>query len=102
MQMTEIKVHPLHDKILLRRSAAEERTPGGLYVPDTAQNKPHEGVVLAVGRGKVLSCGKLVEPSVKPGDKVLFVQHAGVELPRFGDNLLVVREEDIFAVVEGC
>lgn len=98
--MNDSKLQPLHDKIIIRRSAAVEKTPGGLIVPDTAKTRPHEGTVIAVGRGKTLSNGKLVEPSVKPGDRVLFVQHAGIDLPHFGADLLVVREEDIFAVVE--
>jgi chaperonin GroES len=95
-----MKIRPLHDRILVKRLAEQERTAGGLYIPDTAKEKPVEAQVVAVGHGKVLEDGKLRKLEVKPGDKVLFAKYSGSEVKIDGEEHLILREEDILAVVE--
>lgn len=95
-----MKIHPLNDRVLVKRKTVDDRTPGGLVIPQNAQQKPMEGEVVAVGRGRWLQSGKFVEPTVKVGDRVLFARFGGQELPQLGDDHVVLREEDILAVLE--
>ena len=97
--MTEIR--PLHDRVIVRRIDANEvKTSGGLYIPDTAKEKPQEGEVVAVGKGKLLESGTRVEPDVKKGDRVLFGKYSGTEVKLDGEELLIMREDDILGIIE--
>jgi len=91
---------PLYDRILIKRVAATEMTPGGLIVPDTAKEKPQEGEVIAVGSGRVLSDGKVREISLGVGDRILFGKYTGDEIKLEGIEHIILREEDVLAVVE--
>ena len=91
---------PLHDRILVRRLEGEEKTAGGIIIPDTAQEKPQKGKVIAAGPGKVDEDGKEVKMSVKKGDVVLFSKYAGTEIKIDGEEHLIMREDDILAVFE--
>src|ERR687884_358663 len=96
-----MKIRPLGDRIVVRRFEAEEKTAGGILLPDTARNKPQKGEVLAVGPGRQLKDGKVAPPQLKVGDVVLFTNWAGDEFKGAkGDNVLLMREEDVLAVVE--
>lgn len=95
-----MKIRPLHDRIVLKRVAEEERTSGGLYIPDTAKEKPARGVVIAVGEGKRDDGGKRISLDVKAGDEVLFGKYAGTELKLDGEEHIVLREDEILAVIE--
>jgi chaperonin GroES len=99
--MTSTNVKPLGDHVLVRRLEAEEKTKGGIVLPDTAKEKPREGKVIAVGDGRILDSGERVAPGVKKGDRVLFSSYAGTEVKIEGEEFLLVREEDILGVVEG-
>jgi chaperonin GroES len=90
---------PLNDRVLVKRLDSEEKTAGGLYIPDTAKEKPSQGEVIAVGPGKVADDGKRVSMAVKKGDKVLFNKYAGTEVKLDGVDHLVMREDDILAIV---
>jgi chaperonin GroES len=92
-------IRPLQDRILIKRVKEEEKTKGGIIIPDTAKEKPVEGKVVAVGNGKYED-GKLRKPDVKPGDRVLFGKYAGSEVKIDGEELLILREDDILGVVE--
>ncbi len=92
------KVRPLGDRVLVKRIEAEEKTAGGIVLPDTAKEKPKEGEVVAVGEGKLLDSGKRPELQVKAGDCVLFSSYAGTEIKIDGEDYLIMREEDILAV----
>jgi chaperonin GroES len=96
-----MKIRPLQDRVIVKRVAEEEKTKGGIIIPDTAKEKPFEGTVLAVGTGKVLENGKVRALDVKAGDRILFTKYAGTEVKLDGDEHVVVREEDILGVVEG-
>jgi chaperonin GroES len=99
--MMAMKVKPLGDRIVVRREAAEEKTAGGIVLPDAAKNKPQRGTVLAVGTGKMLKDGSRRGLQVKEGDKIIFTTWAGDEFKeREGNNILIMREEDILAVLE--
>ena len=91
---------PLGDRVLVRRSEAEERTAGGIVLPDTAKEKPQQGEIIAVGSGRTLDSGKTVSLTVKKGDRVLFTSYAGNEVKVEGEEFLLMREEDILAVVK--
>ena len=91
---------PLHDRVLVRRVEAEEKTAGGIIIPDTAKEKPQEGEVLAVGAGTRDETGKLVELDVKAGDRILFGKWSGTEVRIDGEDLLIMKESDIMGVVE--
>ena len=91
---------PLHDRVLVRRVEAEEKTAGGIIIPDTAKEKPIEGQVIAVGNGKVLEDGKVRPLDIKAGDRVLFSKYAGTEIKIEGEEHLMMREEDILGVIE--
>jgi len=95
-----MKIRPLQDRIIVKRVAEEEKTKGGIIIPDTAKEKPIEGKVLAVGNGKVLEDGKVRPLDVKAGDRVLFSKYAGTEIKIEGDEHLIMREEDILGVIE--
>ncbi len=96
-----MKIQPLHDRILIRRVEEEEKTSGGIIIPDTAKEKPQEGVVVATGRGKVLDSGKLVALGVATGDRVLFSKYAGNEVTLDGDEYTILRDDDVLGVIEG-
>ena len=95
-----MKVVPLNDKIVVKRLEAEEKTAGGIVLPDTAKEKPRQGKVLSIGEGKLLDNGKRAPFQVKEGDRVLFSSYAGNEVNIDGEELLVMSEDDILAVVE--
>lgn len=95
------KFRPLHDRVVVRRITAEEKTAGGIIIPDTAKEKPMEGEVIAVGPGARNEAGALVAPDVKAGDRVLFGKWSGTEVKLDGEELLIMKESDIMGVVEG-
>lgn len=95
-----MKVQPLHDRILVKRIDEEHKTKGGIIIPDTAKEKPQEGKVVAVGKGKVLDDGKVQELAVKKGDKILFSKYAGTEIKLEGDEHIIIREDDVLAILE--
>jgi chaperonin GroES len=95
-----MKIRPLHDRILAKRLAEEEKTAGGLFIPDTAKEKPLEALVIAVGNGKVLDSGKTQALTVKAGDKVLIGKYSGSEVKIDGEEHIILREDDILAVLE--
>ena len=96
-----MKLRPLHDRVIVKRSEEERTSPGGIVIPDTATEKPIKGEVLAVGRGKILENGETRPLDVKVGDKILFGKYSGTEVKVDGQDLLVMREEDIMAVITG-
>jgi chaperonin GroES len=95
-----MKIRPLHDRVIVKRLESERTTPGGIVIPDSAAEKPVEGKVLAVGKGKILEDGQVRPLDVKIGDKILFGKYSGTEVKVDGDDLVVMREEDIMAVIE--
>jgi chaperonin GroES len=95
-----MNIRPLHDKILVKRLQEEEKTKGGIIIPDTAKEKPMEGEVVAVGKGRVTEEGKVVALDVKAGDRVLFSKYAGTEVKIEGTEYLIMREEDILGIIE--
>ena len=95
-----MKFRPLHDRVLVKRIDAEERTKGGIIIPDTAKEKPQEGEVIAVGPGARDESGKLVPPDVRAGDRVLFGKWSGTEVKINGEDLLIMKESDILGVIE--
>jgi chaperonin GroES len=95
-----MKLRPLHDRILVKRLDSEAKTKGGIIIPDTAKEKPQEALVVAVGPGKVNEDGKVTPPEVKKGDKVLFSKYSGSEINLDGEEHLIIREEDILAIVQ--
>lgn len=97
---TDVSIRPLRDRILVKRVEAEEKTKGGIILPDTAKEKPQEGKVVAVGTGRIDDHGKKIELTVKPGDRILFGSYAGNEIKIGGDEFLIMREEEVFGVIE--
>jgi chaperonin GroES len=95
------KIRPLQDRIIVKRVQEEEKTKGGIIIPDTAKEKPIEGKVIAAGNGKVLEDGKVRPLDVKAGDRILFSKYAGTEVKIDGEEHLIMREEDILGVIEG-
>ncbi len=95
-----MKLRPLRDRVIVRRLEEEEKTKGGIIIPDTAKEKPQQGEIIAVGNGKVLENGSTVPLTVKEGDKVLFSKYAGNEVKVEGEELLIMREDDILAIIE--
>jgi chaperonin GroES len=95
-----MKITPLHDRILVKRIEEEEKTKGGIIIPDTAKEKPQEGKVIAVGKGRVTDDGKVQELTVKKGDKVLFSKYAGTEVKLDGEEHTIIREDDVLAILE--
>ena len=96
-----MNIRPLHDRLIVKRMEEERKTASGIVIPDTAAEKPDQGEVLAVGKGKVLENGKVQPLDIKVGDRVLFGKYSGQSVKVQGDELLVMREEDIMGVVEG-
>ncbi len=96
-----MKISPLQDSLIVKRVAEEEKTKGGIIIPDTAKEKPLEGKVIAVGNGKVLEDGKVRPLDIKAGDRILFGKYAGTEVKIEGDDHLILREEDVLGVIEG-
>ena len=96
-----MNIRPLHDRVIVRRLEEERKTAGGIVIPDTAKEKPIQGEVVAVGKGKILENGEVRALDVKVGDKVLFGKYSGTEVKVGNEELLVMREEDIVGVVEG-
>ena len=96
-----MEIQPLGDRIVVKALEAEEKTKGGIVLPDTAKEKPHEGKVVAVGKGKKTDDGKVISLEVKVGDRVLYGKYSGTEVStREGEELLIMREEDVFAIIK--
>jgi len=95
-----MKFRPLHDRVIVRRLEEEEKTAGGIIIPDTAKEKPQQGKVLALGKGRFLQNGQIIPLIVKEGDRVLFARYAGTEVKVEGEELLIMREDDILAIFE--
>ena len=96
-----MKFRPLHDRVVVRRLEAEEKTAGGIIIPDTAKEKPMEGEIIAVGPGAIDDHGKHIAPEVKAGDFVLFGKWSGTEVKVDGEELLIMKESDIMGILEG-
>jgi chaperonin GroES len=96
-----MKIRPLQDRVIVKRLEEEEKTKGGIIIPDTAKEKPQEGKVIAVGKGKVTEDGKVIPLDVKVGDKILFGKYSGTEIKIEGEEHLIMREEDILGIIEG-
>ncbi len=94
-----MKVRPLHDRLLVRRIEEKERARGGIIIPDTAKEKPMQGKVLAVGKGRVLENGKKLPLDVKVGDRILFGKYSGTEIKIDGEEVLIVREDEVLAIM---
>jgi len=94
-----MNIRPLHDRVVIRRMEAEEKTPGGIVIPDSATEKPVKGEVLAVGKGKIMDSGDVRPLDVKVGDIILFGKYSGTEVNVDGEDLLVMREDDITAII---
>lgn len=97
--MSEIKLKPLGDRVVIQPAAAEEKTAGGIILPDTVKEKPVEGTVIAVGPGKVADDGKMIKMEVKVGDKVLYGKYSGTEVTINREDYLIMRESDIFGIL---
>ena len=97
--MAKINLKPLADRVIIKPSEAEEKTKGGIILPDTAKEKPIEGTVVAIGPGKASDDGKIIKPEVKVGDKVLYGKYSGTEVTVEGEEYLIMRESDIFAII---
>lgn len=95
-----MKIKPIYDYVLIRRLESESKTSGGLIIPDTAKEKPQQGIVMAVGEGKKDDNGNLVKPVVKEGDKVLFTKWSGTDVKMNDETLVVMKEADIIAIIE--
>ena len=100
-ELKPMKIRPLHDRVIVKRLDEERTSPGGIVIPDTATEKPIQGKVIAVGKGKILEDGKVRPLDVKVGDKILFGKYSGTEVKVDGDEYLVMREEDVMAIIEG-
>ena len=96
-----MNIRPLHDRVVVRRMEEERTSAGGIVIPDSATEKPAQGEILAVGKGKIADSGNVTPLDVKVGDKVLFGKYAGTEVKVGGEEVLVMREEDIMGVIEG-
>ena len=96
-----MNIRPLHDRVVVKRMEEETTSPGGIVIPDTATEKPVRGEVIAVGNGKILENGETRPLDLKAGDKVLFGKYSGTEVKVDGEELLVMREDDVMAVIEG-
>jgi len=96
-----MKIRPLHDRVIVKRLDEDRTSPGGIVIPDTAAEKPVQGKIVAVGKGKILEDGNVRPLDVKVGDKILFGKYSGTEVKVDGEELVVMREEDVMAVIEG-
>jgi len=94
-----MKIRPLHDRVIVKRLEEERTSPGGILIPDTAAEKPVQGKIVAVGKGKILDDGNVRALDVKVGDKILFGKYSGTEVKVDGEELVVMREEDVMAVI---
>ena len=94
-----VRMRPLHDRVIVKRIEEEERTKGGIIIPDTAKEKPQEGRVVAVGPGRQED-GKLIKPEVKEGDRILFGKYSGTEIKIDGDDFIIMREEEVLGIVK--
>jgi len=99
MATSKLDVRPLHDRILVRRTAEDTKTAGGIIIPDTAKEKPQRGEIVATGKGRVTEDGKVLPLEVKAGDKILFGKYSGTELKLNGQEYLMMREEDILGIL---
>ena len=95
-----MKVRPLHDRLIVKRLEEEEKTKGGIIIPDTAKEKPVEGKVIAVGKGKIQEDGTTIPMEVEKGDRILFAKYAGAEVKIDGEEHLIMKEDDVFAIIE--
>ena len=95
-----MKIRPLHDRVIVKRLEGENTSPGGIVIPDSAAEKPVQGKIVAVGKGKILEDGQVRPLDVKVGDKILFGKYNGTEVKVDGQELLVMREEDVMAIIE--
>jgi chaperonin GroES len=95
-----MKIRPLHDRLLVKRIEEDEKTKGGIIIPDTAKEKPMQGRIVAAGAGKLNEDGKVTPLDVKKGDRVLFSKYAGTEIQLEGDEHLIIREDDVLAILE--
>ena len=96
-----MKLRPLHDRVIIRRVEEERTSPGGIVIPDSATEKPIKGEVVAVGNGRVMENGEIRALDIKAGDKVLFGKYSGTEVKVEGEELLVMKEDDVMAIIEG-
>jgi len=96
-----MKIRPLQDRVIVKRLEEEGKTKGGIIIPDTAKEKPQEGKVIAVGKGKVTEEGKVIPLDVKVGDRILFGKYSGTEIKIEGEEHLIMKEEDILGIIEG-
>lgn len=97
--MADFRIKPLGDRVIVKPLEAEEKTKGGLFLPDTAKEKPIEGIIVAAGPGKITDEGKEIKMTVKTGDKVLYGKYSGTEVTLDGDEYLIMRENDIFGII---
>jgi chaperonin GroES len=95
-----MKLRPLQDRVIVKRVEEEDKTSGGIIIPDAAKEKPQQGKVIAVGKGKILENGKVSPPAVKKGDKILFGKYAGTDIKIDGEEHLIMREDDILAIIK--
>jgi chaperonin GroES len=95
-----MKIRPLHDRVIVKRVEEDRTSPGGIVIPDTAAEKPVQGKIVAVGKGKILENGQVRPCDIKVGDTILFGKYSGAEVKLEGDELVVMREEDVMAVIE--
>ena len=95
-----MKFRPLHDRVIVKRVEEEEKTSGGIIIPDAAKEKPQEGKIIAVGRGQILENGKVSPLAVKKGDRILFGKYSGQEIKIDGEEHLIMREDDILAIIK--
>ncbi len=95
-----MKIRPLQDRVLVKRMEEDQKTKGGIIIPDAAKEKPIEGVIIAVGKGKVATDGKLIKMDIKEGDKILFNKYAGTDVKIDGEEFVIMREDDIVGVIE--
>jgi chaperonin GroES len=100
-EKAKMKIRPLHDRVVIKRLEEERTSPGGIVIPDTATEKPIKGEVIAVGKGKILESGDVRPLDLKVGDRVLFGKYSGTEVKVDGQDVLVMREDDVMAVLEG-
>ena len=98
--MADFKIKPLGDRVIVKPKEAEETTKGGIFLPDTAKEKPVEGTIVAIGEGKTTEDGKLIKLTVKVGDTILYGKYSGTEVKIDGDEYLIMRESDIFGIVK--
>ena len=96
-----MNLRPLHDRVIVKRLEEDRKSPGGIVIPDTAAEKPVQGEVVEVGKGKILEDGQIRALDVKKGDRILFGKYSGTEVKVDGEELVVMREEDVMAVIEG-